>query len=63
MSDKYDEDQCEAFTQIFNTIKNLKTIENAAKYQNNSALEKCKYEIENLLYPSNDDRERYNFGG
>ena len=58
MSDKDDEDICEAFTQIFNTIKNLQTIENGAKYQNNSALEKCKSEIEHLLHPFSDDRER-----
>lgn len=44
-----DDSSCEAFNQLFNAIRDLQKIENSAKYQNVSALEKCKSEIESLL--------------
>jgi hypothetical protein len=49
-----DGETCKAFAQMFDTIKSFQKIENSAKYQNVSALEKCKEEIENLLYPNQD---------
>lgn len=58
MSHENDEDKCEAFGQIFNTINVLKRIENNIKYQHTSALEKCKREIENLLSVAVNHRER-----
>lgn len=50
MSDR-DEDQenCQAFGELFDTIKGLRTIERNAANVNTLALEQCKKEIEMLL--------------
>ena len=53
--DYEDEDTCEAFTRILSMINTLQKIENSAKYQNVSALEKCKSEIEFLLGEEEDN--------
>lgn len=44
-----DQEVCQAFGQLLNTINILRTIEENIKNQNNSALEKCKIEVEYLL--------------
>lgn len=44
-----DQDVCRAFNELQNTIKALRMVEKNVKCQNNSALEKCKQEIEHLL--------------
>ncbi len=50
MRDEYEDDGiCEAFNQLFNTIQDLQKIENRIRYQNKTALEKCKSEIECLF--------------
>jgi hypothetical protein len=56
MNDENEEDcVCEAFNQLFYTIKELQKIKNRMKDYHNSALEKCKKEIENLLHPDFDE--------
>jgi hypothetical protein len=49
-----DNSACEAFNRLYNTIKDLQKIESSVKYQNVSALEKCKKEIESLLGEAGD---------
>jgi hypothetical protein len=49
MDDEYEYETCEAFTLLCNLIKNLQRCKNDIRYQHNSALEKCKNEIDSFF--------------